>query len=158
MSKKSSIEKPADNALSSDENLSNGELSLADEQWITESLRDHLDAQSNNLDFNVTSKLSAARHRALAQETNTSTVGSFISWFSWKTAVASTAVVALTIFATQQFYQTNPEPAIGVNDSIAANQVPQQVLIEDLELLTASDDIDFYQSVEFLEWMAINSG
>jgi len=99
-----------------------------------------------------------ARHRALAQETNTSTVGSFISWFSWKTAVASTAVVALTIFATQQLYQTNPEQAIGLNDSVAANQVPQQVLIEDLELLTASDDIDFYQSVEFLEWMAINSG
>ena len=158
MSRKSLTDKPADNSLSNDENLSNGEVSLADEQWITESLRDHLDAQADNLDFNVTSKLSAARHRALAQETNASTANSAFSWFSWKTAVASTAVVALTIFATQQLYQTNPEQAIGLNDSVAANQVPQQVLIEDLELLTASDDIDFYQSVEFLEWMAINSG
>ena len=64
MSKKSSSDKPADNSFSSDENLRNDEVSLADEQWITESLRDHLDAQSENLDFNITSKLSAARHRA----------------------------------------------------------------------------------------------
>ena len=30
--------------------------------------------------------------------------------------------------------------------------------IEDLNILSATDDIDFYQSVEFLEWMENNAG
>jgi len=75
------------------------------------------------------------------------------NWLGWTTAAGSTAVLAIAVVLGLQFYSsTTPQ------STDAVGQLSQQALIEDLNLLSSSDDIEFYQSVEFLEWMASNSG
>lgn len=138
------------------------------EAKIGEALKAHLDMQAENLDFSVTSKLSAARHRALAQErlpehngknANHSRTRSSGSWFNWTNAVGSTAVVALAIVLGTQFYPLNTSQNNGVTGpAIPTEQLAQHTLMEDLNMLSAADDIEFYQNVEFLEWMENNSG
>ena len=128
--------------------------SMEDTQWIEDSLQSHLDARADNLDYTVTSKLSAARHRALSLDaTGESTKNSPTVWFNWVNAAGGTAVLALAIVFGMRVYspiKPQTEDPIGL--------ISQQVLMEDLNMLSSSDDIEFYQAVEFLEWMETNSG
>lgn len=141
------------NTKSTSEGTSEDSLTK-DELLLKRSLQSHLDAKVDNLDYTVTSKLSAARHRAMSAKsesrykTNTSD-----AWFSWTTVAGSTAVLAIAaVLGLQMFSSQTMQPA----DSF--DQTAQHVLMEDLNLLSSSDDIEFYQSVDFLEWMENNSG
>jgi len=137
-----------DTSSSSDKTMSKDEL------WIKESLSNHLDAQVESLDYTVTSKLSAARHRALAlEQPKNSIFTAKKTWFSWTAALASTAVLVLAVTAGMRLLPQSQTQTVEL-----AGQMSQAVLLEDLNLLSASDDIEFYQSVEFLEWMESNSG
>lgn len=122
--------------------------------WLAESLNNHLNTQVEALDYTVTSKLSAARHRALASEPRRLTgVGSSFTWFSPAKAFGGMgALMAIGVLGFQMYTQG---PA---NTAQIDNHATQQVFIEDLNLLSASDDLEFYQSLEFLEWMESNSG
>ncbi len=133
---------------------------MNDDQWITESLQSHLDAQVNDLDFNISTKLSAARHRALAQEQHNehAQTKSLDSRFNWSTAMGTTAVLAITFFIALPFFPTDELPINNTEEVAISGPLSGQVLMEDLNLLSASEDIEFYQSVEFLEWMESNSG
>lgn len=119
------------------------------ELTVQRALSSHLDEQVEKLDFNTTSRLSAARHRALAQGQT--------SWGMPRSAWP--ALIGWSCAAVLVFY-------IGSQSAIQVVEVPDMALvaveptsiIEDLTLLSSTDDIDFYQSVEFLEWMELNSG
>ncbi len=126
-----------------------------DEQWLEALVTQHLDANVENLDFNVSSKLSAARHRALAsaEEANRFSGSRITQWWSWPSLFASSAVLALAIFTGIQLF-----PSADESTSNLTAQSTQSKLMEDLTLLSASDEIEFYQSMEFLEWMEHNSG
>ncbi len=163
MSTKPTSESKSNSKPTIGEELNSDGSLLKSDQWMIDSLRTHLDSQADHLDFNTTSKLSAARRQALAQEpvgeSNISFARSRLaSWFNWTTVVGSTAVIAAAIFLGLQFNLMNPSQVGGPAEWTTENQVSQQMLIEDLNLLSASDDIEFYQSVEFLEWMESNSG
>ncbi len=159
MSKKSTTQHSAKNNVRNNATLNAGELSLDNDQWITKALSTHLDVQADNLDFNVSSKLSAARYRALAQQPSSqSSTRSKASWFNWTTALGSTAVLALVFLVSVQFFPMNPSQPSELAQVVPPNQITQRELIEDLNLLSATDDIEFYQSVEFLEWLESNSG
>ena len=116
-------------------------------------LNRHLDAQLDDLDYTITSKLSAARHKALAGESRTGSSKYVFSGQRWaRPLVASCAVVLVAIVALQ-LNKAVPEietTQVAINESTR--------FIQDLNILTAADDIDFYQSVEFFEWMENNSG
>lgn len=150
MNKKSGLSGSSNDSLS-DSTLSKDGMLSDDDPWFKESMQAHLDSKLDNLDYNVTSQLSAARYRALALEQTSSKTAR--SWFDWTNALGATAVLAIAVFLGMQFYPSDSAPGIDT-----AEQVAQQVLIEDLNLLSASDEIEFYQSVEFLEWMESNSG
>ena len=125
-----------------------------DELWLKQSLRKHLDGQVDDIDFTVASKLSAARHRAIAQEPLKEQKTSLgMSSFNWTSALTSTAVLAMVAVVSSQLFRPSPLPEVE-----QAAQVSQDVFMEDIKLLSAKDDIEFYQSVEFLEWMENNSG
>lgn len=126
-----------------------------DEQWLEALLTQHLDANVESLDFNVSSKLSAARHRALAsaEEANSFSGSKHMQWWSWPSLFVSSAVLAMAIFTGIQLFPSPDE-----STSNLAAHATQSKLMEDLTLLSASDEIEFYQSMEFLEWMEHNSG
>ncbi len=159
MSDRPTDEKLASNSSLSDNAISSSESDVDSNHWIADSLRNHLDKQADNLDYTVTSKLSAARHRALALEhTDKSTANSIFSWFNWTTALGSTAVLAVAIFVSLQLLPTSTTQTTELTEVVLENNMTQQTLMEDLNLLSASDDIEFYQAVEFLEWMENNAG
>jgi len=125
-----------------------------DEQWVRRAVQQHYDQEVENLDFNVVNKLSAARHRALDQDV--SGVGKAGAYRPrWSVLLAGSAALALAIVVGKQIYVPGVEPLTITAESISPNT---SNLIEDLPLLSATEDIEFYQSLEFLEWMASNSG
>ncbi len=138
---------------------SKGENSLTDaltieEKGLKNALSSHLDEQVENLDFNVTSRLSAARHRALAGERR---VG-FMPQLGWPAAVSGACAA---VFVAVLCMQLVSQPVDVASPPIASPNVAtsgQTGFVEDLHILSASDDIEFYQSVEFLQWMEMNSG
>ena len=113
----------------------------------------HFDAEVDKLDFNITSKLAAARHRALAElPESRANAPSLPAWLGWQSLAGSVAALSLAIFLVVKI--VTPEQAVSVSDDAIAGVN----VMEDLQLLSASDDIEFFQSMEFLEWMESNSG
>ena len=120
-------------------------------------MQQHLDRQIDDIDFNVSSKLAAARHRAMDQH-KAGNAGSVTDWLNWPALAGGCAVLALALLVGNQFYTPTADTISG--NTIIAQNIPVSPgdLIEDLPLLSATDDIEFYQSIEFLEWMESNSG
>ncbi|MDB4223256.1 DUF3619 family protein [Granulosicoccus sp.] len=132
---------------------SNPDKLTEDEITVQNVLNKHLDAQVENLDFNISSKLSAARHQALAGQSRLGGKSFGIGGLQWPGLVAASCAVVLVAFLAVQLNSEAPE----ADSSQLANYEPA-LFIEDLNILSAADDIDFYQSVEFLEWMENNAG
>jgi hypothetical protein len=132
---------------------SNPDVLTTDERAVQKVLNKHLDAQVENLDFNISSKLSAARHQALAGQSRVGKKSFGIVGLEWPGLVAASCAVVLIAFLTVQLNTEEPEA-----DSFQLATYEPTHFIEDLNILSATDDIDFYQSVEFLEWMENNAG
>lgn len=125
---------------------------LDDDRWIGEALKSHLDSKVDSLDFNVVSKLSSARHRAMALQTSSSRKDNgFGKWFTRPAQFSAVAVVALSVFLGSQFLI---EPTEVPAEQLA--QLTHSDLIADLNILSANEDLEFFQTMEFLEWMASN--
>lgn len=124
-----------------------------DELVVQKALNKHLDAQVENLDFNISSKLSAARHKALAGQSRAGSRLFGFPGFQWPSLMVASCAVVLVAFLALQLNTVAPE----ADSSQVAIYEPTH-FIEDLNILSATDDIDFYQSVEFLEWMENNAG
>ncbi len=138
----------------SNNNVSTDDSLTRNEQLFKKSLHEHLDSQVENLNYTVSSKLSAARHRALSGDSSSlSNKGTQNDWLNWTNAAGGVLVLGVAVFGGLQFYSSGTSLSTDPADRIA-----QQVLMEDLNLLSSSDDIEFYQSVEFLEWMETYSG
>jgi hypothetical protein len=132
---------------------SNLDVLTNDEFAMQSVLNEHLDAQVENLDFNITSKLSAARHQALAGQSSAVSGRFTFVGLQWPGLVVASCAVVLVAFLALQFNTLAPEAD---SQQVAINESTH--FIEDFNILSATDDIDFYQSVEFLEWMENNSG
>ncbi len=126
------------------------------EKWVQGVLQNHLDQEADNIDFVVSSKLKAARHRALAQD-GVSTYGkpATNSRMPKPAFIASAAVFAVAMVLGLQWFNKGTLVAPQPTDQIA---LTQGAPVEDLNILTANDDIEFFQNIELLEWMDSNSG
>jgi hypothetical protein len=126
---------------------------LTDDELAMQSvLSKQLDAQVEDLDFNISSKLSAARHKALSGQSRNANKKFVFSELKWSSAALVCCAAVLVAFLTVQLNYSAPE---AVSTQVAVNEPTH--FIEDLNILSATDDIDFYQSVEFLEWMESNN-
>lgn len=103
-----------------------------DEEQFVNNIKQQLDQQAEGLDGQTLSRLRQARATALAAETKR-------GWH-WQplAAVASVSVLAVAVWL-----------AMPVNNSgdhtLAA--------LDDLELLASTDELEFYEEIEFYEWV-----
>ena len=123
---------------------------LTDDQIaVKQTLSQHLDNEVEQIDFTVASKLSAARQRALAEQTTSTTWYGRLGWQHMATALASLALVY--VLASQIPGSNAPPPTAQDTEFATVN------LMEELSLLAEGEDIEFYQNLEFLEWLENNS-
>lgn len=141
--------------------LSSNTLS-EDEASVASVLKEHLDAKIDNLEFDVTSRLSAARHRALAVAENENPKSTRLDWLTGKNRVAGFALGVIALVVGSQLIpgmvSTAPDFSNSSEQLADVNPSTQETLFQDLPILSSNDDIDFYQSMELLEWMDSNSG
>ena len=97
----------------------------------TSRIRDALDHQADNLDEKTLSRLAGLRREVLDEKKP-------VPAYGWIAAggFAAAGLLALMLF----FFQQNGAPASGE-------------LLEDLELLSSSDDPEFYMDIAFYEWL-----
>jgi len=106
------------------------------EKRFVDNVRKALDLDADNLDAGTQSKLTRMRHQAL--EAGERKGFDIRQWFTrpvigW-TATACLIVLGLTIYMKQPNGSTP--------------------LLEDIELLAAEDNLEFYDSLEFYAWLA----
>ena len=92
----------------------------------------HLDKSVDELDSATLSRLAHSRHRALSSEPQ----GIQWAWPAWGLATASVVVLSIILWFQNPM---NPEPSL---------------LTEDLELLASSDSLEFYEDLDFYDWLS----
>lgn len=116
---------------------------LLDEQLLLSAAKSTLENNIDQIDEQVQARLAAARREAIdACSTKQSVTAKFSNWIlpvGGLAMVGAALLVAVTLW-------TMP---------IEQKLEPVAVL-EDINLLTGSEDIDFYQELEFYEWLAVN--
>jgi len=104
-----------------------------DEEKFVSGIKEQLDQQAEVLDRATLSHLHQARVAAQAE-------GAGRQWRHWQpvAAFASIAVLAIAIWV-----------AIPVNN----NGDQTMAALDDMELLTAADELEFYEEIEFYQWL-----
>ena len=111
-----------------------------DEQLLLSAAKHTLDESVESLDQETLDRLAAIRLQALAAASSRKSRSS--NWFMPAGGfVTAAALVAAVLLWTSQ-------PAMEESAPMA--------LIEDINLLTDSEEIDFYQNLEFYQWLAAN--
>jgi negative regulator of sigma E activity len=107
-----------------------------DERVFLERVRRTLDDSVDNLDAQTLSRLTQARHDALEQGKSKSYLHKHRFWLTTVGLAATAAAVLLAIFLTR------------------APSVPQYYsAIEDVEILAASENPEFFSELEFYAWL-----
>ena len=102
------------------------------EQDLLKNAQRILDDGADNLDADTTSKLKKIRYQALEQKQQKF---SWLTPYSTFAATASVMVLAMTLWFSQ--------PPM-VND---------ELVIEDMPLLSANEELEFFQELEFYNWL-----
>lgn len=116
-------------------------------QHLRKKVVDHLDMALENVDESIAERLAYARRRALSQRVSDKRTAPALPL--WATGMVSTCV--LTIAFIMWFSAPDPTPMLEHSGENTA-------ALESVSILSASDDLDFYQSVDFLIWMENSSG
>ena len=111
-----------------------------DEQLLLSAAKHTLQDSVENLDQETVDRLAAIRLQALAAASSRRSRRS--SWLM----PAGGFVTAAALVAAVLLWTSGPT----VNESAPV------ALIEDINILTDSEEIDFYQDLEFYQWLAIN--
>jgi hypothetical protein len=138
--------------------------SARQQQWVADRVNEHLNSRVESLDFNVTSRLSAARYRALAQSQDKDV--NKISWTpAWlnRTPISPAILSGLamaTLVAVVGYNLlvglTPDQPTNSITADADTHQVSDS-LIDDMPMLSSGDDLEFFQTLELLEWMENNA-
>ena len=107
------------------------------ESVFVDKVRRTLDDSAENLDAGTLSQLTQARHRALEELESKPSLLRRPFWLSLAGLVTATAVVFLAIFLARG--PSRPE---------------QYSAIEDVEILAASENPEFFADMEFYAWLA----
>lgn len=116
---------------------------------LSDALKRELEQQADDLDMVTRAKLAAARHRATDA---VSTHNSRLPMRPWTlgAGLASIALLVMILLPT-----ISAPPVIQPDET---HLTATTMVLEDLSILTASDSVEFYQSVDFLLWLESNSG
>lgn len=107
------------------------------ERVFVDRVRRALDDSLDNLDARTLTQLTQARHRALEEAKSKPYIRRRPFWFSMAGLVTATVVVVLAIF-------------------LARNHIRPEYYsaIEDVEILAASENPEFFADMEFYAWLA----
>ncbi len=117
------------------------------EDQASKLLEQKLEQETNTLDAVTRSKLSAARYRATASVEETRSTSR-----PWTVGVGL-ASIALVAMVWLPALKTPP-----AEQTATPSLTSTTAVLEDLIILAAGDDVDFYQSVDFLLWLESNPG
>jgi len=116
---------------------------LLDEQLLLSAAKSTLEHNIDQIDEQVQSRLAAARRQAIdAYSTKQSVPAKYSQWILPMGGLA-TVGAALLLTVTLWTMPTD-------------QKVEPVAVLEDINLLTGSEDIDFYQELEFYEWLVVN--
>jgi hypothetical protein len=101
-------------------------------EWL-ESIRGELAQSVATLDAETSSKLAQIRRKALARAGARKSVS-----YGLPVAALATAALILAILVTMP----RPQPI-------------QEEMIDDLDLITTSEDLDLFEDLEFYEWLEV---
>jgi hypothetical protein len=120
------------------ERASTSQADTRDEAAFLQRVKQELDRSCGALDGATQSRLNAMRHAALAEgQRKRRGLSLFLPFGGFVTACMLVVAVLL---------QGPALPGGGV--------LPEAAPIEDIDLLTASEDLDFYEEYEFYQWLA----
>ncbi len=109
-------------------------MNKSDEEFI-KSVKTVLEDTTENLDAATRSKLTTARHQALAQKNKKRT------WFVVPAGAFASAAAAMLIFLI----------------SSGNSELENPSLMEDMELLSSSESFELLDELEFYEWLELQS-
>ncbi len=105
--------------------------------------RELFDASVANLDARTRSRLNQARQAALDAARGPAAV----SPVRWLVPVGSAAALGLVVLTSAQFMRASNEAPVAEEANVVASTV------DDLEILTSSDELEMLQDVEFYAWL-----
>ena len=114
-----------------------------DEQLLLSAAKSTLDNSVDDLDASTLEQLATIRRQAV--ESATKQQASSIGLPSWLLPVGGLATAAAAVLVTMTLWTIQPD----IQDAPVA-------VLEDINLLTAPEEIEFYQDLEFYEWLAVN--
>ena len=112
------------------------------EQVFLDNAREELDRSCDRLDGHTLSRLNSIRHAAIEHGQNRSGPALLSPFGGLVTACVLVMVVAV-------FYQTQPEAPVQVSPGTANP-------IEDLDILTSAEELEFFENLEFYQWLEEN--
>ena len=114
-----------------------------DEQLLLSAAKSTLDNSVDDLDASTLERLATIRRQAV--ESATKQQASSIGLPSWLLPVGGLATAAAAVLVTMTLWTIQPD-----------KQDAPVAVLEDINLLTAPEEIEFYQDLEFYEWLAVN--
>ena len=109
------------------------------EAWLRQ-IKQTLDESADNLDAATLSKLNQARQHALQQNQRYRSFLLTNTWLTGALGSAATAALAFVVWSYWPVAMTPPQP--------------EQLAFEDLDIVTAQADFEFYQELDFYDWLA----
>ena len=125
----------------------------SNDAWIQSALEE-LDSSVDNMDTIDASRLKTARqiaYREAEAKRSESLVSGLSHWLNWKSGLTLACTIALVATVTLNLNrQQNTQPDLVATTTEA---VKPRVGVEVIPLLTAKEDLEFYESVNFLLWL-----
>lgn len=125
---------------------------------LTQHITQHFEHEVESLSDTVTTQLSAMRRQALAHRAEkptglSSTLKDFLSngWLPPALGVTAAVMVGVLVLT------ANPSADSDATPTAVSSTAESTSLIEDIQLLSANDDLDFFMNLELLEWMENNA-
>lgn len=114
----------------------NNNQSITAEPWVVEAV----EQLKKPLEASVASQLRERRYRVLERHAQKPRLPSF---FTWGVPTLMGVIAIMVVIGLRQ----------ETDNDIHLLQTADNVVLEDLSIIKATDDLEFYQNLEFLLWM-----
>jgi len=115
-----------------------------DDQMFLSAAKSTLERRVDEIDEHTQTRLGAIRRQAVDAAISKHTVASPV-FTRWVLPVGGLATAFAAVLVTVTLWTQEP-----------VNNAAPVAALEDLNLLTGNEEIDFYQELEFYEWLAVN--
>lgn len=120
---------------------------LVDEALFLSAAKSTLDDKADQLDPQTRARLAQIRHQAIQAAADRTSGRRVQRTARWWVPAGGVAVAAAIVFAV----------ILGPETALTPEQQPASMaVLEDINILTDSEEIEFYRDLEFYEWLAVS--